>query len=295
VNQITLETVMNAFNNDVALSTQDMMLYGRNKDSIPMLVESLKTASTKQQINAVDFVSDLGRVLIPADDMFPERPGPVIVEPDVVEYLVDQLANDQKEIRNIACVNLAALVPGSLFQNHNDKIISALSRYPHTDGIIVLLGKVNSPKAIQLLKDPEIGGASAEDYEMAMARLGDKQAEASIIAKYKNASEPQEKAEIARRLGYVSSDKTIQLLAEEIRTPEYYEWHPPAIRSLRIHIIEGLHLAYMEEPVFWQPIIQPEDDSYYEKIENWLNKKLGITWKNNRPEFLYQIESPIMP
>ena len=295
MSNITLDTVMKQLDHGEPLSTKDIMIYGEQPDAIKNLISELKAATLNQRVHAIGLLTDLGRVMIAADDIFPERPGPIVVEPQVIAYMTEQLGDKDKDIRNPACITLAALVPAELFQQYNETIIQALTKYPETDAAIVLLGKVKSPKSMALLRKTEVSGASPEDAQMAMARLGDELAEQGVINNYLKSESVQEKAEQARRLGYVSSDKSIKLLAEEIRSPDYYEWHPPAIRSLRVHIIEGLHLAFMQETLFWQPLIPPVDDSYYESIEKWLTENVGVTWKQDRPEFLYQIDSPIMP
>lgn len=295
MSETVFESVLTRLESGESFSTREMLEYRAEPDGISSIISLLRKLTLNQRVNAVPFASDLGRIMIPAESVFPERPGPVITEPLVIKYLVDQLDAREKEIRNPACIALAALVPEKFLQQYQEVIIPALLEYPGTDGAIILLGKIDSPKSIELLNKPEIRAASADDTEMALARLGDRKAEQSIIDSYNQSDSVQLKAQLACRLGYIGSKKAIELLAKKIRTPDYYEWHPPAIRSLRLHIIEGLHLAYMEEEIFWQPLISPEDDSYYENIENWLKKKLNISWEVEPPDFLYQIESPIMP
>lgn len=97
---------------------------------------------------------------------------------------------------------------------------------------------------------------------------------------------------IAWRLGYAGTDRLVDLLAQEMRSPETYVWNKRSRRSLRVHIIEGLHLAHPTEPIFWKPFFPPEDDSYYAAIEAWLVDHRGSTWSRPRPPFLYEESAP---
>jgi hypothetical protein len=278
------------------LSTREMMEYRRQPDAVPGLIFALRQGTAAARRAGVGLLVDVGRVLIPAEGVVPERPGPIVDSPEVVSYLVERLADPDREVRRTGCVALAALVPGAQIKEHAKEILESLERYPATDGAIVLLGKTGSPEALAALRDnPALSAASAEDAEMARARLGDEKAEAAVIAAYEAAADVRAKVHQARRLGYVGSDRAVRLLARDIRTPEAYVWSGVARRSLRVHIIEGLHLAFLTEPIFWPPFFHPSDDSYYEKIEQWLAKRLGITWQAPRPPFLYQEQSPTPP
>ena len=66
-------------------------------------------------------------------------------------------------------------------------------------------------------------------------------------------------------------------------------------RSLRIYLIEGLHRAFLTEPLFWKPYYKPENDSYYERIEAWLVSHVGAKWTQPRPPFLYEEDAPLPP
>lgn len=137
--------------------------------------------------------------------------------------------------------------------------------------------------------------ADPHESMLALAKLGDKKAEKKVLEKYEDAHGPKKKAEAALDLGYVATDKTVMALARDIRTTEVYIWLAQSRRSMRVHIIMGLHRAFPTEPVFFPPIIKPKDDSYYEKVEQWLTNRLGVTWDRPRPPFLYEEEAPRLP
>ena len=184
-------------------------------------------------------------------------------------------------------------VPGDEIHPYADAILATLKKHPSIDGALILLGKTGTPSALRLLEEkPEIGQASPQDIRLVRARLGNAEAEAAEIHAYQAARDPAIKADAARRLGYIGTRQAAMVLAGDIRTPLTYVWLVKSERSFRVHIIEGLHLAFMREPVFWPPYFKPTDDSYYEKIERWLTANLGVTWDHPRPPFLYEEDSP---
>ena len=132
----------------------------------------------------------------------------------------------------------------------------------------------------------------ADNVIMVRARLGDEKAEDALYEAYYGTEGVRQKGELAKRLGYAATERLVAVLADEIRSPDVYLWNQRSRKSLRVHVIEGLHLAFPAEPVFWKPFFRPEDDSYYEAIEVWLVAKLGTTWERERPEFLYQEDAP---
>jgi hypothetical protein len=57
-------------------------------------------------------------------------------------------------------------------------------------------------------------------------------------------------------------------------------------------IIESLARALPWEKTLWPPATPPTDDSYYERIERWAERVLGVSWKSPRPPFMYVIPRP---
>lgn len=290
---MNIESALARLQSGQPLNTAEMMALGRTPGAIPAFAQALRSSPPSVRELGIGVLIDLGRVMVPPEGIVPERPGPIVVNPEVVDFLVQALTDESPEVRRKACVALAALVPGDMLQGKAGALTAAIERYPGTDGALVLLGKTERSVALAFLDGhPEVGQASAEDLQMVRARLGDHKAEDAVIVNYVSAKDVRAKGMQARRLGYVGTDRAVRLLARDIRSPESYPWMETSRRSLRLHIIEGLHLAYLREPIFWQPFFQPSDDSYYQKIEDWLTGKLGVRWDNPRPPFLYQQTAP---
>lgn len=275
-------------------STDDIIAFSRNEGAPETL---LSTYGELRSLTLSVFV-DLGRPLLPAveQEMIPERLGPIVSNPEIVAYLVSLLRDTDRDIRNRVSTVLEELVPALLLKPHYGRIASTIRQYPDMDGALLLAGKLPCEEGLSILNSPFMQKySSADNYIMARARLGDAKAEAAIIKAYHDTQEPEEKGALALRLGYVGTNATIKLLAEEIRSPEFYYWNQRSRRSLRVHIIEGLHIAFPTEQIFWEPFHRPVDDSYYEGIEQWLTKKPGVSWSKERPPFLYQEDAPIAP
>jgi len=276
------------------LNTVETMALGTEPGAVAALGAALRDAPADLRQKGVSLMTDLGRVRVPPEGPVRERPGPIVVVPEVVDFLVLALTDADADVRRKAGVVLAGLVPGDLLQPRAPAIIEALKRHPTIDGALIVLGKTATPAARTLLDaEPAFRQAPPEDMEMVRARLGDAKSEDAVIVAYLSARAPQDKALQARRLGYVGTDRAVRLLARDVRTPDTYAWIDAALRSMRVHVIEGLHLAYMREPVFWMPFMPPGDDSYYERVEGWLAKQLGVQWDQPRPPFLYQQDAPM--
>jgi hypothetical protein len=293
-NSMNVPSAMARLASGRVLNTVETMALGADPDAVAALASALRDAPAAVRQKGVSLMTDLGRIRVPPEGVVRERPGPIVVVTGVVEFLVSALDDTDPDVRRKAGVTLAGLVPGDLLKPRAQALVEAFKRHPTTDGALIVLGKTASPAARAFVDaEPAFLNAPPEDLEMVRARLGDAKAEDAVIVAYIGARTPQDKALQARRLGYVATDRAVHLLARDIRTPETYAWIDAALRSMRLHVIEGLHLAYAREPVFWPPYISPGDDSYYERVEAWLTQHLGVRWDQPRPPFLYQQDAPM--
>lgn len=89
----------------------------------------------------------------------------------------------------------------------------------------------------------------------------------------------------AELMGYMGTPKALNTLVADLLTPFTYAWNQMAQRSFRLHVIEALRQAYPFEPLLW-PSYRQTSDAYYEEIENWAIKTLGINFSRPRPPFL---------
>lgn len=243
---------------------------------------------------ALNLVVDLGRPLRPADKGSPPRLAPIVTDPAAIQFLVRELDSADSDVRDDAGTILADQVPDTVLRSHEPAILEALRKHAGTSGAALILGRLGSQAAHDTLESVEsIRLTSAEDTEIAEARLGNKEAEGRVIAAYRNAPDAKTKGRQALRVGYIGTPDAVMTLARDMRTSESYKWRMESLRSLRVHLIEGLHRAFPAEPVFWKPPYKPDDDTYYAAIENWLTWHTGVTWNQPRPPFLYEEDAPL--
>lgn len=294
--KITSTSIVNHLKSGGSFSTAQVLIFQKQKELISKLIVSFLDQSPKLRKEMLLLLTDMGRPVIKARKELPERLAPYISRASVIKLLVRSLLDNDRDIRNLACNFLVDEVPDILIRNHLNEVINSIRKYPNVDRSTLLLGKMGaeiSRKMIMTIK--EIYDADKDNTYAALGRLGDRQAEDKLIRKYLTAEDHREKAKYALKLGYMATIRSTLTLARDIRTSDYYIWRMKSRRSMRVHIIEGLSLAFPTEPVFWKSLFKPTDDSYYEKIENWLTCNLGVTWNQSRPAFLYEEDSPVLP
>jgi hypothetical protein len=227
---------------------------------------------------------------------FPPTPGPLVDDPLVVRELVARLGDPVRDVRGAAAALLVERVPDGLVRDHSAAIIAAVGKQPATDNAALLLGKTGAAAAEKLLRgEAALRDAAPLETRAALGRLGDRQAEAEVIEACQREKDPQRRAQLLPGLGYMATVQSVLYLAREIRTPESYVWVMKARRSMRIHVIEALHRAFPAERVFWRPPLKPDGDAYYEAVEAWIARNLGVTWSTPRPPFLYEEDAPAAP
>ena len=290
----SLSAILARLDDGQAFGTDEVIRCKRVPDLIPDVIASLRGRPQRTRQAGLLFLVDLGRPVVKAEGELPERLAPLVDDPAVVAHLVTLLTEPAPDLRNGACLTLVNEVPDPLVRDHIPAILDGIRRYPATDGAALLLGKTGADAArVLMLATPDLCDRSAGDNLAAFARLGDRTAEDALIDAYRKGVDPREKADTALRLGYVGTLRCVLTLARDVRTPEAYVWHSLSRRSMRVHVIEGLHRALPIEPLLWPPFFKPQDDSYYEAIEAWLTRNLAVTWDRSRPEFLYEEDAPL--
>jgi len=291
-----LKTIIRRLEAGESFGTSEIMQYQNDSNIISGLAESMQGRSAEYRSATAEMLVDLGRPEIPAQGSLPARQAPYVNNIEVVGQLVSMLEDPDSNVRNLASEALLEEVPDPIIRNYTAEIIENVRKHPDTDLGALLLGKTGAEAAGRLIRsDPLIRDASLEDTHLALARLGDREAEDSFIQAFKEAARPSELAEAARQLGYLATVRATLTLAQDIRNPGVYVWRMQSERSVRLHIIEGLHLIFLTEEIFFKPFFKPEDDSYYEGIERWITENLGVTWDQPRPPFLYEEDAPILP
>lgn len=267
-------------------------------EGLPMAIRA--AAADRDQavrLAALELIADLGRPVVPEDEAadLPERLAPYIADPPAVAALVEALDDPDPDVRGAAATAMALGALDLTVRNFTPQILAAAERFPTTDGMALLLGKTGAEAARRMLHENEVlAGVSDEETRAARARLGDRAAEQSLIEDYAGATEPEDVARPALRLGYVATLRAVLTLARDMRTAASYAWRGDARRSVRVHLIEALHIALPEAEPLWPPFYRPEGDEYYETVERWITQNLGVTWVQPRPDFLWQHDAPVV-
>jgi len=296
VNSTPVTSILARIEAGEGFSTRDVLEFQSQPNLLNELIDSLQTRPPQNKLAAVRLLIEMGRPVLKAEGELPDRPAPYINDPKAVAYLANSLNDNESDVRNLASKTLVWEVPEILVRNHSKELIESIRHRPTIDEAALLLGLTSNETARTMINtNKELHDVDPEATRMAFARLGDWKAENAVIDAYIQAKEPREKADYARKLGYIGTVRSVLTLARDIRTPETYVWKMNSRRSMRLHVIEGLHQAFLNEPVFWRPFFKPENDLYYETIERWLTRNLGVTSDRPRPEFLYEEDAPIIP
>lgn len=204
---------------------------------------------------------------------------------DVVEEMVNALDSNSKETRSHFTRIIEKNVDEKLVREFSSEIVRAVKKHGNTEATR-LLGRTRSIDAVELLMtDDRFSRSSRRTVELALAKLGDEELQKKFVDNFRQEEHPKKKSHIARDLAYIGTELTCRALAEDLRSS--LKVQAGATVSLRVRIIDALCRAYPDEEVLRPPKKQPRDDSYYEQIEKWAEKKFGIKWKNPRPPFFY--------
>lgn len=278
-------------------STREIVAAKAVPDAAGLLIERIAGwTATGSRVTALGVLADLGAPLVQRAEGFPSTPGPLIDDPLVIRELVARLGDAVRDVRGAAASLLVERASDGMVRDHSTEIIATIRKQPATGGAALLLGKTGATAAEKLLRGtPAVSDAEPLETRAALGRLGDMQAEASLIEACRKERDPEARAQLSSLLGYMATPRAILYLAREIRTPDSYVWVMNARRSMRIHVIEALHRAFPSERLFWPPPFKPDGDAYYDAVESWITKNLGVTWSKPRPPFLYEEDAPAPP
>lgn len=290
----TADAIIARIVNRDGFTPEELKSYQESPQIYAALVEKIKTQNVETKTWCIGHFLDLGSMVEPSKEDGTLEGPPYIGNLVLIRGLVEFLGDKELDVQNRASREILDYVPDLHLRNFSKELIDRISADPNISGAADLLGKTGSERARALIRTNKVIQSESEaSTKRALAKLGDSVLEAEIIESYKKENDLREKANLAHDLGFIASPRTILTLAQDLRTPLTYPWNQRAHRSFRVHVIEGLGKAYPMEPLFWRPRMTPTKDAYYQAIEEWATKNLGVTWNSPRPQFLYQIEVPM--
>lgn len=266
------------------------------KGCIEQVVSQWSLSNAKTQADAADNLAELGCQWVQPKGDVPGEFGPYLIDESIVAVLVSAVVGTKDpDLLRAATHILANITPDSLVRNHAAELEPALGRYKDLRWKGKLIGKLGNQRGLKAIQDSKSYLEGNPNEALAViGKLGSEEAEQKLIAEYHAEKDGRQKEELAQLLGYMATPKALNTLAADLRTPFTYAWNQKAKRSFRLHVIEALSLAYPFEPLLWRPRYRPTGDAYYEQIENWAVKTLGVAFTRPRPTFLYQEDAPMM-
>ncbi len=200
---------------------------------------------------------------------------------------------DSKSKRIYAALNLKDLF---LIAGRND----GLREYSDFLTLIGRLNNLSSEEKNIIFNCPDIPA-------FIKAKLGDGQAEETLVKGFMAEKEYHRKSSYAEQLGYIASPLSIKALLCELSSPVKIEWSYGEV-SIRLNIINALRLALPNEKIFAQPLEtlssgkfspSPEREKarreYAEQLNIWSLKHYNMTvWNPDTVWFMYSYDTPII-
>jgi len=203
----------------------------------------------------------------------------------VTAYLVEVAVDaDDKGLRQHAGELLVEYVPAAYIKVHAAELLEATKEGKLQNAL--LLGKTGAEEGRELVaKGGKLWNANDVTARAAAARLGDIALSGTLVEAYRLEKDGRKKAHLAKTLGYIGDAACVLALARDMRTPIVYD-AGGVRRSLRVDIVMALGEVYPQEAVLQKRDVQgdQEADEWYDAVEKWLEKNLGMTWQTERPK-----------
>ena len=227
-------------------------------------------------------LADMGKR---ADPLY-AKGGELIRDRSVISILIEEGLSRQTSARDICIEYLQGCVPASSLKEFGKQLADNLKVWPNTR-LLLAIAKAKPPEAAEtvdsLMKIP--GWAQKPATMIAAAALGNKDIEDGFIRRFKEATDPKEKAEAARNLGFIGTPAALEALAGGMRTGLVLEMPGVSMRSVRIFVIEGLRYNFPDSTFLYSNAVRSDKD--YEVIEKFCEETFGTRWREERPPFLW--------
>ncbi len=249
-------------------------------------LEELRRALVDEDDETRELILQLVAEIGMAVDPLYEDGGRLIRDRLILSILIDDGLSRRGVSRNYCLSTLQHAVPPSLLNQYGDKLAANLRAMPDPT-LLLVIAKAKARQAAEvverLMEDPR--WSNSLEGRIAAAALGNTKIEQSYVSRFREESDPHQKAEYARYLGFIGTEPALKALAGEMRTDLIIENPGVTIRSVRIFIIEALSYNFPEKTFLWDNAV--EDDEGYARIERFCEETFGTTWDVERPPFLW--------
>jgi hypothetical protein len=211
--------------------------------------------------------------------------GRLIRNPRIIRLLAQKGLSHVGRARDECLDALLASVPGESLRDFGPALTQSLEHFPDNSALL-LVAKAKPEAALPVVKELAHSPrwAKSREVQIALAALGDKAAEDKFVEPFLTTRDPEQKANLAKSLGYIGTDKALRALASQMRTNLVVEMPMVSRRSVRLDIMAALSYNFPDKPFLWDNSIL--DDSGYARVEQFCEKTFETQWQAPRPPFL---------
>jgi hypothetical protein len=245
-----------------------------------------ETGPVREQI--VRLLADAGK----RTDPLYQAGGQMIRQPRIIAMLAEDGLFHEDLGREAALVAMIQYVPAELLKPYAKMLTNDLKERPGTTAFL-LIAKAKPAEAVPVVR--KLMSAPRWPKELnarvAAAALWDKEIEKEFIDAFRNATDPKEKARLAKVLGWIGTDAALRVLADAMRNDLVIEMPRVSRRSVRLDVLAALSHNFPDQEVLYES--QLFDDSGYEQAEAFCEQRFGTKWDQPRPPFLTVMGYPI--
>lgn len=253
-------------------------------EALALLAAALRSASGDAREAVAEALVEAAQA---ADPLFHEG-GLVIRDPGAIAALVSGAPAARDGAKEVCYSALLKCVPGALLAPHEDALVAELER--HADATLLLVvARLKTDRARpaidRLLSGPDPSWRQLREGKAALAAYGDRLTELAAVIPFVEAQDPVVKSDLAYLLGWMGTPHCLVTLAAALRTPLIHDFGYVR-RSCRVEVVAGLRLSFPDEPALFESRFTSDDA--YEAAERFVTAKLGVTFPQPRPPFLWK-------
>jgi len=245
-----------------------------------------ESGPVREQI--VRLLADAGKR---ADPMYPIG-GQMIRQKRIVSMLVEDGLTHEDLGREAALGAMQQYVPTEFLKPYGKVLTDDLKERPGSTAFL-LIAKAKPAEAVPVVRKLMAAPRWPKELtaRVAAAALGDKGIEKEFIDSFREATDPVEKARLAKVLGWIGTDAVLRALADAMRTDRVIEKLHVSRRSVRLDVLAALSYNFPDQEVLFESQIL--DESGYDQAEAFCEQRFGTKWDRPRPPFLTVMGYPI--
>jgi len=251
----------------------------KEPEVLPVIGRALPGLTEEQQMRMERFLHEMGMEGAHSGDLWRRHGG--LTRSDVVQVMVAAMGQVHRNVRVRIIGTLTNYCSDDLVRAFGNEIVSSIEKTKEGPIASRLLGMTGCSAARRFLESNPVTSDS-DDYDLALAKLGDTRREQQFLDAFRHAKTTGERAGFAVRLGYIATPGAVVALALHLRSDQAIPNPPFGSIPLRQIISEALERAMPLDEVFWPARGAMLSDEYYLDLEEWASETLGIQWSGKR-------------